>query len=546
MAFAIEALDAIYAVLGLSPTVCVVAYFVFRSNIERAMFVVCTMSMLSVAHLALGGLFGWCARVFIPAIIAYIVARLVRTKSPAPVPVPTRPTISKPIVLSKLPGIELLNVGKSQQIDVQDRRTELLGVLQDFGVGGVVHGMRSGPAVTLYEFEPAAGTKISKIVALTDDIARSLSVISVRIAKVPGKNFVGIEIANKAQDTVYFRDVVQSGAQDCILPLALGKDIAGKPMMTDLAKMPHLLVAGTTGSGKSVAIHAMLMSLLYKLTYKELRLLLIDPKMLEFAAYNSIPHLLHPVVTDPKEAVVSLKWAVREMERRYKLMSDCNVRNIVSYNSQFEPLPYIVVVVDEMADLMVVAGKEIECAVQRLAQMARASGIHIIMATQRPSVDVITGTIKANFPSRISFQVSSKIDSRTIIGEQGAEQLLGRGDMLYLSTGGRLVRVHGPFLTEDEVNRITDYLRALAEPEYVEDITVEQEVQDLTVDAKESDARYAEALELVRKAGKASTSFLVTNMGIGYNRASRIIQQMEREGIVSEAQGGGHVRQVLK
>jgi S-DNA-T family DNA segregation ATPase FtsK/SpoIIIE len=398
----------------------------------------------------------------------------------------------------------------------------------------------------MYEFEPVAGLKISKIVVLADDIARSMSAMSVRIAKVPGKSFIGIEVANPSQTTVYLRDIVTTEAfQAVTLPLGLGKDIAGRPVIEDLAKMPHLLVAGATGAGKSVAMHSMLLSLLYKLTPSELRMLLIDPKMLEFSLYKDIPHLLHPVVIDPKEAVIALKWAVGEMGRRYKMMSECGVRDIVSYNSQFPPIPYIVVVVDEMADLMAVAGKEIELAVQRLAQMARAAGIHIIMATQRPSVDVITGTIKANFPSRISFRVSSQMDSRTIIGQQGAEQLLGRGDMLYMGAGGQLMRAHGPFVSEVEVQRVCDFLRALGKPNYVEDLVVDVSGEEELVGSEGGDERYAEAVELVRRTGKASTSFLVTNLGIGYNRASRIIQEMERRSVVSEARGAGHVRDVL-
>lgn len=540
--------DFLYACVGVTPGLLILVWFLADSTYSKIAWSTVVVACTSCINLEWGGMLGWFARPFVWLAGPYCFALTMRWYVDWRGEPKQREKVNNPRKENStaLPSLDLLERPKYQYIATQDRSDELLGVLKDFGIEGVVRGMQSGPAVTLYEFEPAAGLKISKIIALTDDIARSMSAMSVRIAKVPGKNFIGIELANQSQATVYFRDVIKT-ASDCALPLGLGKGIAGEPMVADLAAMPHLLVAGTTGSGKSVAIHSMLLSLLYKRTHKELRLLLVDPKMLEFTAYNAIPHLLHPVVTDPKEAVAALKWVVGEMERRYKTMSDCNVRNIIGYNKRFSPMPYIVVVVDEMADLMVVAGKEIECAVQRLAQMARASGIHIIMATQRPSVDVITGTIKANFPSRISFQVSSKIDSRTIIGEQGAEQLLGRGDMLYLSTGGKLVRVHGPFVNEHEVNRVTDFLRTLAEPEYVADVTVAaEEIDSADKVVKDTDAKYEEALELVRRSGKASTSFLVTNMGIGYNRASRIIQQMEREGVISPAQGATHTRQILK
>ena len=459
----------------------------------------------------------------------------------------------------------------------------LVSVLDDFGVNGKITTVRPGPVVTLYELEPAPGTKTSRVIGLSDDIARSMSALSVRIATVPGRSVIGIELPNHRRETVYLRELLAAQSFErsgMALTLVLGKDIGGQAVMVDLARMPHLLIAGTTGSGKSVAINTMILSLLYRLRPDQCRLIMIDPKMLELSVYDGIPHLLAPVVTDPGRAVVALKWAVREMEDRYRAMSQLGVRNIAGYNQRLaearakgetltrtvqtgfdsdsgkpiyedqqlalEPLPYIVVVVDEMADLMLVAGKDIEAAVQRLAQMARAAGIHLIMATQRPSVDVITGTIKANFPSRISFQVSSKIDSRTILGEQGAEQLLGQGDMLYMAAGGRITRVHGPFVSDQEVESVVEHLRNQGEPTYLEAVTTEDETAIETAgDASGSgDALYDQAIALVAREGKASTSFVQRHLQIGYNRAARIIERMEAEGVVGRANHVGK-REVL-
>ena len=465
---------------------------------------------------------------------------------------------------------------------LQQNAEMLVSVLEDFRVFGEIAQVRPGPVVTLYELEPQPGTRTSRVIGLADDIARSMSAISVRAATIPGRSVIGIELPNGERETVLLRELLASAAYEnaeCSLALALGKDIGGNPVVADLARMPHLLVAGTTGSGKSVAINSMILSLVYRLPPDQCKLILIDPKMLELSVYDDIPHLLAPVVTEPAKAVVALKWTVREMESRYKAMSKLGVRNISGYNKrlaeasakgerltwrvnigmdaetgaplheEFEidltPMPFIVVVVDEMADLMLVAGKEIEGAVQRLAQMARAAGIHLIMATQRPSVDVITGTIKANFPTRISFQVTSKIDSRTILGEAGAEQLLGQGDMLYLSAGGRVTRVHGPFVTDAEVERVTDFLRESGRPDYVENVTEEPEaaVGGLGESADE-DPLYDRAVALVAAERKASTSFVQRHLQIGYNRAARIIERMESEGVVSQANHVGK-REVL-
>ncbi len=451
----------------------------------------------------------------------------------------------------------------------------LESVLEDFGVNGKVVKVRPGPVVTLYELEPAPGTKTSRVIGLADDIARSMSALSVRIATIPGRSVIGIELPNSRREVVYLRELLASEAFEkaaAKLTLVLGKDIGGAPVMVDLARMPHLLIAGTTGSGKSVAVNTMILSLLYRLTPEECRLIMIDPKMLELSVYDGIPHLLAPVVTEPGKAVVALKWAVREMEDRYRAMSQLGVRNIAGYNQRlaeardrgeqltrtvqtgFDPesgkpiyeeqllelkaLPFIVVIVDEMADLMLVAGKDIEAAVQRLAQMARAAGIHLIMATQRPSVDVITGTIKANFPTRISFQVTSKIDSRTILGEQGAEQLLGQGDMLYMAAGGRITRVHGPFVSDQEVEKVVEHLRSQGEPLYVEAVTEEEEGGEFGAPGSggggSGDDLYDQAVALVAREGKASTSFIQRHLQIGYNRAARLIERMEAEGVVGK------------
>mgnify|MGYP001809794845 CR=1 FL=1 len=451
----------------------------------------------------------------------------------------------------------------------------LENVLEDFGVNGKVVKVRPGPVVTLYELEPAPGTKTSRVIGLADDIARSMSALSVRIATIPGRSVIGIELPNSRREVVYLRELLaaeQFEKAAAKLTLVLGKDIGGAPVMVDLARMPHLLIAGTTGSGKSVAVNTMILSLLYRLTPEECRVIMIDPKMLELSVYDGIPHLLAPVVTEPGKAVVALKWAVREMEDRYRAMSQLGVRNIAGYNQRlgeardrgeqltrtvqtgFDPdtgkpvyeeqllelkaLPFIVVIVDEMADLMLVAGKEIEGAVQRLAQMARAAGIHLIMATQRPSVDVITGTIKANFPTRISFQVTSKIDSRTILGEQGAEQLLGQGDMLYMAAGGRITRVHGPFVSDQEVEKVVDHLRSQGEPCYVEAVTEEEEAELGSTTGSggggSGDDLYDQAVALVAREGKASTSFIQRHLQIGYNRAARLIERMEAEGVVGK------------
>ena len=457
-------------------------------------------------------------------------------------------------------------------------------MLQEFGVHGEIVKVRPGPVVTLYELEPAPGTKTSRVIGLSDDIARSMSALSVRIAVIPGRSVIGIELPNSRREAVYLRELLAAEAlekAEGALNLVLGKDIGGGPVIVDLARMPHLLIAGTTGSGKSVAINTMILSLLYRLTPDQCRIIMIDPKMLELSVYEGIPHLLAPVVTDPAKAVLALKWTVREMENRYRAMSQLSVRNIAGYNQRLAearekgeslsrtvqtgfdpesgqpiyeqqaldlaPLPFITVIVDEMADLMLVAGKEIEAAVQRLAQMARAAGIHLIMATQRPSVDVITGTIKANFPTRISFQVTSKIDSRTILGEQGAEQLLGQGDMLYMAPGGRIVRVHGPFVSDSEVEDVVGYLRTQGEPANQDEVTAEDEASpampDLVMGGEDA-ALYRQAVALVLRDGKASITYVQRQLQIGYNRAARLIERMEADGIVSRANHVGK-REVL-
>jgi S-DNA-T family DNA segregation ATPase FtsK/SpoIIIE len=478
------------------------------------------------------------------------------------------------------------SVGPSEE-SLQANARLLETVLSDYGVQGAIRDIRPGPVVTLYELEPAPGIRSARVIGLADDVARSLSVTAVRIATVPGRNVIGIEVPNAKRETVFLAEIMEGEAwtrHQGRLPLALGKDISGTPVVTDLARMPHLLIAGTTGSGKSVGINAMILSLLYKLSPDQCRLIMIDPKMLELSVYEGIPHLMAPVVTEPAKAVTALKWTVREMERRYRAMSQLGVRNVGGFNDRveearargeiisrrvqtgfdsetgrpcfeeqpitLETLPFIVVVIDEMADLMMVAGKEIEAAVQRLAQMARAAGIHVIMATQRPSVDVITGTIKANFPTRISFQVISKFDSRTILGEQGSEQLLGHGDMLFMTGGGRITRVHGPLVTDREVEDVVAFLRTQGEPAYLDDVT--EPVDDdkgsgLSGIAAAGDGEqglFDQAVAVVAREGKASTSFIQRHLSIGYNRAAKLIEQMEREGIVSPANHVGK-REVL-
>jgi S-DNA-T family DNA segregation ATPase FtsK/SpoIIIE len=469
----------------------------------------------------------------------------------------------------------------------------LESVLEDFGVKGEIIDVRPGPVVTLYEFEPAPGVKSSRVIGLSDDIARSMSALSARVAVVPGRNVIGIELPNAVRETVYFRELIECESYwetKFKLAVCLGKTIGGEPVIAELAKMPHLLVAGTTGSGKSVAINTFILSLLYRLRPEECRLIMVDPKMLELSVYDGIPHLLTPVVTDPKKAVMALKWAVREMEDRYRKMSRLGVRNIDGFNARaasarakgetvmcdvqkgfdrstgepfyeqeemdLTPMPYIVVIVDEMADLMMVAGKEIEGAIQRLAQMARAAGIHLIMATQRPSVDVITGTIKANFPTRISFQVTSKIDSRTILGEQGAEHLLGQGDMLHMVGGGRINRVHGPFVSDEEVEKVVAHLKTQGRPEYLGTVTEDAdeeeavEPEDAAVFDKsamgedDGDDLYEKAIKVVMRDKKCSTSYIQRRLSIGYNRAASLVERMEKDGLVGPANHVGK-REIL-
>jgi DNA segregation ATPase FtsK/SpoIIIE, S-DNA-T family len=500
----------------------------------------------------------------------------------------------------ELPPVDLLQEPPAQTGEVitqemLERKAGLLeSVLEDFGVKGEIIHVRPGPVVTLYEFEPAPGIKSSRVIGLADDIARSMSALSARVAVVPGRNVIGIELPNANRETVYFREMITSDdfqGSGFKLALGLGKTIGGEPVVAELAKMPHLLVAGTTGSGKSVAINTMILSLLYRMTPEQCRLIMVDPKMLELSIYDGIPHLLTPVVTDPKKAVMALKWAVREMEDRYRKMSAVGVRNIDGFNARvtaakekgeaiirtvqtgfdkntgetlyeqeemdLSPMPYIVIIVDEMADLMMVAGKEIEGAIQRLAQMARAAGIHLIMATQRPSVDVITGTIKANFPTRISFQVTSKIDSRTILGEMGAEQLLGQGDMLHMVGGGRISRVHGPFVSDEEVEKVVRHLKAQGRPDYLNTVTADEEeeaaepedtaVFDKTAMAAEEDGDddlYAQAVKVIMRDKKCSTSYIQRRLGIGYNRAASLVERMEKEGLVGPANHVGK-REIL-
>ena len=446
----------------------------------------------------------------------------------------------------KLPSLDLLkSPTKSERNNLNTNETQdpefLEKILMDFGVSGNIKKVSHGPVVTLNEFEPAAGVKVSKIINLSDDIARNTSSESARIATIPGSNTVGIELPNNARENVYLSEILSNTdfkKRDIKLPIALGKNISGIPIVGDLSSMPHLLIAGTTGSGKSVCINTIILSLLYRHTPDKCKFILIDPKMLELSTYEGIPHLLCPVITEAKKAASVLGWVVKEMESRYRLMTKEGVRNIDGYNTKHKlPMPYIVVVVDEMSDLMLVAGKEIENYIQKLSQMARAAGIHIIMATQRPSVDVITGTIKANFPTRISFQVTSKIDSRTILGEQGAEQLLGKGDMLYMSSANRIVRIHAPFVSDNEIEKINSFLRSQAEPDYVDEILSFADEKEIgnTQNQGEKDELYNQAIEIIKSEGKASTSFLQRKLQIGYNRAARIIDMMEADGIVSKA-----------
>ena len=457
----------------------------------------------------------------------------------------------------KLPSINFLKVNSDLKNKKNFEKTELNKnseflekILLDFGVEGKITGISSGPVVTLNEFEPASGIKVSKIVGLADDIARNTSSVSTRVATVPGKNTIGIEIPNLKRENVFLNEIISDENfknKEIKLPVALGKNISGSAIIGDLSTMPHLLIAGTTGSGKSVCINTIILSLLYKYSPEKLNLILIDPKMLELSTYEGIPHLLCPVITESKKATAALGWAVKEMENRYKLMTNVGVKNIDGYNLKHKKhMPYIVVVVDEMSDLMLVSGKEIESYIQRLSQMARAAGIHIIMATQRPSVDVITGTIKANFPTRISFQVSSKIDSRTILGEQGAEQLLGKGDMLFMSSANRIARIHGPYVSESEIEKINSFLRSQGKPNYIEEITIIKDEDSYSGlgENSEKDELYSKALEIIKTERKASTNFLQRKLQIGYNRAANIMEMMEKEGVVGQANHVGK-REIL-
>jgi len=513
-------------------------------------------------------------------------ARAPRKKTPR---APARKSSDK----FELPSVSVLTAPKASdrqplsKTELETNSRALEGVLSDFGVRGDIVKANPGPVVTLYELEPAPGIKSSRVIGLADDIARSMSALSARVAVVPGRNAIGIELPNAHREKVYLRELL-SVKDDSMakLPLCLGKNIGGESIIIDLARTPHMLIAGTTGSGKSVAINTMILSLVYRLRPDQCRLIMVDPKMLELSVYDGIPHLLTPVVTDPKKAVVALKWAVREMEERYKKMSKLGVRNIDGYNARLveargkgeeltrtvhtgfdketgkaiyedekldlDPLPYIVIIVDEMADLMMVAGKDIEGAVQRLAQMARAAGLHVILATQRPSVDVITGTIKANFPTRISFQVTSKIDSRTILGEMGAEQLLGQGDMLYMAGGGRISRVHGPFVSDEEVEKVVRHLKTQGQPEYLEAVTAEEPTDEdgavfdstgMGGDGGGADL-FSQAVAIVKRDRKASTSYIQRRLQIGYNRAASLMERMELEGIVGQANHAGK-REIL-
>ncbi len=515
----------------------------------------------------------------------------IRTPKAAPKPSGREARESQPTLFAadeagfKLPELALLARSKPRASTIDEGALRqnarvLEGVLAEFGVRGQIDQIRPGPVVTLYELVPAPGVKSARVVALSDDIARSMSVAACRVSVVSGRNAIGIELPNPRRETVYLRDLLASSEYEkhgSILPLALGETIGGEPYIVDLSRMPHLLIAGTTGSGKSVGVNAMILSILYRLPPSQCRFIMIDPKMLELSAYDGIPHLLAPVVTDPKKAIVALKWTLREMEDRYRRMQKIGVRNVAGYNEQAqeaiakgehfvrtvqtgfdeqgrpvyeeeriapEPMPYLVVVIDEVADLMMVAGKDIEGAVQRIAQMARAAGIHLIMATQRPSVDVITGTIKANLPTRISFQVTSKIDARTILGEQGAEQLLGQGDMLYMAGGGRITRLHGPFVSDGEVEAVAKYLRTQGQPQYVEDVTaIAEDDEDggeaLGGEGGAGNELYDQAVAVVTRDRKASTSYIQRRLQIGYNRAASLMERMEREGVVGPANHAG-------
>ncbi|WP_298216734.1 DNA translocase FtsK [Acidocella sp.] len=545
---------------------------------------------------------GWAAEADDPPPGEALANPMPRARPTVKAPAPSRPAAPQQHRLPLIeigwepPGIGLLRApppraatGPSEEA-LQNNARLLETVLQDYGVQGRIVEIRPGPVVTLYELEPAPGIRSARVIGLAEDIARSLSVISVRIAVVAGRNVIGIEVPNAKRETVFLAELLAAAEwsrQGGALSLALGKDISGAPVIADLARMPHLLIAGTTGSGKSVGVNAMIMSLLFKLSPEQCRLIMIDPKILELSVYDGIPHLLTPVVTEPAKAVAALKWVVREMDRRYRAMSQLAVRNIGGYNERvneargrgevvtrrvqtgfdsetgkpvfedqplaLEPLPFIVVFIDEMADLMLVAGKEIEICVQRLAQKARAAGIHVIMATQRPSVDVITGTIKANFPTRISFQVISKFDSRTILGEQGAEQLLGQGDLLYMAGGGRITRVHGPFVSDQEVEAVVEYLREQGEPNYLDEVTEPPDDEDapggaaggaMGGNASGEDTLYDQAVAIVARDRKASTSYLQRCLTIGYNRAAKLIEQMEKDGVISPANHVGR-REVL-
>lgn len=461
----------------------------------------------------------------------------------------------KKIIKYKLPSLDFLKIPNNKDRNLSENKIDektLEKILLDFGVEGEVKKVSQGPVVTLYEFEPAPGVKVSKIINLSEDIARNTSSESARISTIPGSNTIGIELPKLQRENVFLSEIISDSnfkKKDTKLPIALGKSISGMPITGDLSTMPHLLIAGTTGSGKSVCINTIILSLLYKHSPEKCKFILIDPKMLELSTYEGIPHLLCPVITEAKKAASVLGWVVKEMENRYKLMTKVGVRNIDGYNEKHKiSMPYIVVIVDEMSDLMLVAGKDIENYIQKLSQMARAAGIHIIMATQRPSVDVITGTIKANFPTRISFQVTSKIDSRTILGEQGAEQLLGKGDMLYMTSANRMTRIHAPFVSEGEIEKINNFLRNQAEPDYVDEILnfADEKEKDNDFNNNENlDELYNTALEIVRSEKKASTSFLQRKLQIGYNRAARIVDQMEANGVVSPANHVGK-REVLK